>query len=128
MSLGRSLVRFLFLTAIGHEVTYTIVKADRFDDGRQRLASLLVGFVLAGIYRPNLLADGGGRRSAVRQAANLTADAVLIGIGTRWWHDILDARPREIRSTGHQIDHQVADRIELDRATLPGISIRLSTA
>ena len=83
MSLGRSLVRFLALSAIGHELTYTVVKAHRFDDAREQLVSLSVGFLLAGIYRPNLLADTGARRrSAVRRVANLAADAVLIGIGT----------------------------------------------
>ena len=125
MSLGRSLVRFLALSAIGHELTYTVVKAHRFDDAREQLVSLSVGFLLAGIYRPNLLADTGARRrSAVRRVANLAADAVLIGIGTRWWHDILVARPREIPGMGRPADHEVADRIEIERASLPGISIR----
>jgi len=54
VSLGRSLVRFLALSAIGHELTYTVVKAHRFDDAREQLVSLSVGFLLAGIYRPNL--------------------------------------------------------------------------
>ncbi|TMG30819.1 MAG: hypothetical protein E6H93_07970 [Chloroflexi bacterium] len=125
MSLGRSLVRFLALSAIGHELTYTVVKAHRFDDAREQLVSLSVGFLLAGIYRPNLLADTGARRrSAVRRVANLAADAVLIGIGTRRWHDILVARPREIPGMGRRVDHEVADRIEIERASLPGISIR----
>src|SRR5438552_890379 len=72
-----------------------------------------------------LLADTGARRrSAVRRVANLAADAVLIGIGTRRWHDTLVARPREIPGMGRRVDHEVADRIEIERASLPGISIR----
>ena len=119
------MVRFLALSAIGHELTYTVVKAHRFDDAREQLVSLSVGFLLAGIYRPNLLADTGARRrSAVRRVANLAADAVLIGIGTRRWHDILVARPRGIPGMGRRVDHEVADRIEIERASLPGISIR----
>src|SRR2546428_11423664 len=102
VSLGRSLLRFLFLAAIGHEVSYALVEDDRLEDIRQRLSRLdpridelvhcqlcvaaWVGVILAGIYRPNVLADAHGRRpSAARQVANVAGDAVLIALGTRWW-------------------------------------------
>ena len=125
MSLGRSLTRFLFLTAIGHELSYSLVDTNRSDEMRQRLTSLSVGFVLAGIYRPNLLGGVDGRRpSALRVVANLAADAVLIGLGTRWWHDILDVLRREVRAKQEDDDLDAADRIEIERRSIPGISIR----
>lgn len=118
-------MHFLFLTAIGHELSYSLVESDRFDDRRQRLTSLSVGFVLAGIYRPNLLGGVGGRRpSAAHRIANLAADAVLIGLGTRWWHDTLDVLRREVRAKQQQDDLDAAERIEVERPSLPGISIR----
>jgi hypothetical protein len=118
-------MRFLFLTAIGHELSYSLVETERFDGMRQRLTSLSVGFVLAGIYRPNLLGGADGRRpSAARQIANLAADAVLIGLGTRWWHDVLEIIRRQVQAKDQQDDLDAAERMEIERPSLPGISIR----
>jgi hypothetical protein len=122
VSPGRSLWRFLLLTAIGHEVSYGLVKADRLDDAGQRLTNLWVGLTLAGIYRPNLLSAAGGRRASLaRQVATLAADTVLIAVGTRWWQDGLAVLQREIL-TRPPADIEPAPRIE--RSMLPGISIR----
>lgn len=134
-------MRFLFLAAIGHQVTYGVVEGDDFDDVRRRLSRLdsrvdafvhcppcvavWVGFILASIYRPNLLADLGGRRpSAARQVANLAADAVLIALGTSWWHEGLHLMQRVIERERPQTEVEPADRVEIERPTLPGISIR----
>jgi len=125
VSLGRSLMRFLFLTAIGHELSYSLVETEGFDDMRQRLSSLSVGFVLAGIYRPNLLGGTDVRRpSTARRIANLAADAVLIGLGTRGWHDVLEVMRRQIQAKHQQDDLDAAERMEIERPSLPGISIR----
>src|SRR5207248_6425687 len=87
MSLARTLLRFLFLAAIGHQVTYTFVEGGIFEDTRETLGRLhpkvdefvrchlcvgtWIGAMLAAVYRPNLLADVDVKRPGVfRQAAN----------------------------------------------------------
>jgi hypothetical protein len=147
MSLGRTLLRFLFLAAIGHQVTYTIVEGGIFSDMRERVSQIhpkldefihchlcvgtWAGAVLAGVYRPNLLDDVGVKpRSAARQLANLAGDAVLIALGTRLWNEILGLLRREVqvkqkeieKADGEGVDDSAP--IEIDRAMLPGISIR----
>jgi hypothetical protein len=125
VSVARTLVRFLTLTAIGHELTYSLAEAEGWEGTRQRLTGLVVGFVLAGIYRPNLLADVEARRmTTARRLANLAADAVLIGLGTRWWHELLGELQREWQSSRARSNVETGPRIETDRAMLPGISIR----
>ena len=127
MSVARTLVRFLCLTAIGHELTYGLAEAEGSEGTRQRqrLTGLVVGFALAGIYRPNLLADvEGGRMTTARRLANLAADAVLIGLGTRWWHELLGELQRGWQSSRPRSNVESGPRIETDRAMLPGISIR----
>jgi hypothetical protein len=125
MSVTRTLVRFLALTAIGHELTYSLGEAEGLDATRQQLTGFVVGFALAGIYRPNLLADVEGRRmSTARRVANLAADAALIGLGTRWWHQLLGELQREWQSSRQRHDVEPDQRIEIERAMLPGISIR----
>jgi hypothetical protein len=88
MSLGGTLLRFLFLAAIGHQLTYTLVEGGIFEPTRRRLSRVhpnihefvhchlcvgtWVGIVLAAIYRPHLLADVDGRPpSAARTIANV---------------------------------------------------------
>jgi hypothetical protein len=125
VSVARTLVRFLSLSAIGHELTYSLAEAEGSEGTRQRVTSLVVGFALAGIYRPNLLADVEGRRmTTARRLANLAADAVLIGLGTRWWHELLGELERGRQSRRPRSDVESDQRIETDRAMLPGISIR----
>lgn len=147
MSLGRTLVRFLFLAAIGHQVTYTIVEGGIFEGMRARVSRIhpkldefvlchlcvgtWAGAVLAGIYRPNLLADVDAKPpTAARKLASLAGDAVLIALGTRLWNEILGLLRREVqvkqkeieRAAGEGVDDSAP--IEIERAMLPGISIR----
>jgi len=136
------LLRFLFLAAIGHQVTYTFIEGGIFEPTRRRLATLhpsvdqfvhchlcvgtWIGIVLAAIYRPRLLADVDGRPpTAARNVANVAGDAVLIALGTRLWNDALGLLRRDVEVK--QTEIEAADEsapIELERAVLPGISIR----
>ena len=142
MSLGRTLLRFLFLAAIGHQVTYTFIEGGIFEPTRRRLSTVhpsvdqfahchlcvgaWIGIVLAAIYRPRLLADVDGRPpTAARNVANVAGDAVLIALGTRLWNDALGLLRRDVEVK--QTEIEAADEsapIELERAVLPGISIR----
>ena len=142
MSLGRAMLRFFFLAAIGHQLTYTFVEGGIFEPTRRRLSTVhpsvdefvhchrcvqtWVGIVLAAVYRPHLLADVDGRPpSAARNAANVAGDAVLIALGTGLWTDVLGLLRREVRIK--QVEIEPADEsapLEIDRAVLPGISIR----
>ena len=85
-----------------------------------------IGIVLAVIYRPQLLASVDGRPpTAARTVANVAGDAVLIALGTRLWNDALGLLRREVQVK--QTEIEAADEsgpIELERAVLPGISIR----
>jgi hypothetical protein len=134
MSLGRMLVRFLFLSAIGHQMTYTFVEGGIFDDVRTRLAAVhpkldefvhchlcvgtWAGVMLAGVYRPNLLAEVDGKPpSAARQVANFAGDAFLIALGTRLWNEVLGLLRREVQVKQKEIEAE-------EPASLPGISIR----
>lgn len=134
MSLSRTLVRFLFLSAIGHQMTYTFVEGGIFEDVRNRLAAVhpkldefvhchlcvgtWAGVMLAGVYRPNLLADVDGEPpSPARQVANFAGDAFLIALGTRLWNEVLGLLRREVQVKQKEIE---AD----EPAALPGISIR----
>jgi hypothetical protein len=113
MSLARTLTRFFFLAAIGHQVTYTFVEGGIFEDARRRLSSVdpkvdefvhchlcvgtWVGMLLAAIYRPNLLADVDGKPpSTARRVANIAGDAFLIALGTRIWNEGLGWLRREV--------------------------------
>jgi hypothetical protein len=141
VSLGRILFRFVALTGLAHEASYALVEGDRFADLRQRLSRLDprldqlvhcqpcvatgVGVVLAALYRPSFLDDGDRRpRSAVRRLANLVADAALIGLGTRWWHDAAGLIRRELEAGRRSNEVEPAARIEIERSSRPGISIR----
>jgi hypothetical protein len=134
MSLGRTLLRFIFLAAIGHQVTYTLVEGGIFEDVRQRLSTVhpkldefvhchlcvgtWAGIALAAAYRPNLLADVGGKPpSPARQVANVAGDALLIALGTRLWNEVLGLLRREVAVKQKEIE---ADQ----PASWPGISIR----
>jgi hypothetical protein len=135
-------MRFAFLAAIGHQVTYTIVEGGIFADTRTRVSAIhpkleefihchlcvgtWSGIMLASIYRPNLLADAtGDRKSGGRQLANLAGDAFLIALGTRVWNEVLGLLRREVQlkqQTAEAISE--ADRITLERPSMPGISVR----
>ena len=142
MSLGRTLLRYLFLAGIGHQVTYTFVEGRIFEPTRRRLSTAhprldefvhchlcvgtWIGIVLAVIYRPQLLGSVDARPpTAARNVANVAGDAVLIALGTRLWNDALGLLRREVQVK--QTEIEAADEsgpIELERAVLPGISIR----
>ncbi|TMD66918.1 MAG: hypothetical protein E6I84_04470 [Chloroflexi bacterium] len=137
-------MRFLFLTAIGQEVSHTLAEADGFEEVRQRISRLdprldafvhcqlciatWVGFILAATYRTNVLAAVDGRRpSAARRVANVAGDAVLITLATRWWQEVLALLRREVQPKRLRAVAEPAERIEFDRPMLPGISIRRSS-
>ena len=144
MSLGRTLLRFLLLGAIDHQVTYTIVEGGTFEGMRQRVSRIHpkldefvhchlcvgtgMGAVLAVIYRPNLLADVDAKPpAAARQLTNLAGDAMLIALGTRLWNEGLGLLRREVQVKQKEIETADGDDsapIEIERAMLPGISIR----
>jgi hypothetical protein len=142
MSLGRTLMRFAFLAAIGHQVTYTFVEGGIFEDTRNSLAAihpkldefvhchLCVGtwssMVLAGAYRPNLLADAlGTRPSGVRRIANFAGDAFLIAMGTRFWNEVLGLLRREVQLKQKTVETiGEPGEIVIDRPSMPGIPIR----
>lgn len=142
MSLSRTLTRFAFLAAIGHQITYTVVEGGIFEDVRGRISRLhpkvdqfvhchlcvgtWVGVVLASIYRPNLLADVEGRQAGpARRVANLAGDAMLIALGTRVVNELLGWLRREVQVKQQTIEavEELAEAEE-EKAVLPGISIR----
>lgn len=133
-------MRFAFLAAIGHQVTYTFVEGGIFSETRERLASLhpkvdefvhchlcvgtWVGALLALIYRPNLLADVNTKPPAIpRQLANVAGDAFLIALGTRVWNEALGWLRRQVQVKQRTLEaaETAADQ---DRPPFPGISIR----
>ena len=142
MSLGRTLMRFAFLAAIGHQITYTLVDGGIFADTRERISAMhpkldefihchlcvgtWSGIVLAGVYRPNLLADAVGERpSGVRRVANLIGDAFLIALGTRLWNEVLGLMRREVQLKQRTVEAvERADEIRIERPSMPGISVR----
>ncbi len=135
-------MRFAFLAAIGHQVTYTIVEGGIFADTRTRISAIhpkleefihchlcvgtWSGVVLASVYRPNLLADAVGQRhTGARRVANLAGDAFLIALGTRLWNEVLALLRREVQlkqQTAEALSE--ADRIAIERPSIPGISVR----
>ena len=140
MSLTRTLMRFVFLAAIGHQVTYTFVEGGIFSETRERLGRLhpkvdefvhchlcvgtWVGALLALVYRPNLLADVNSTPPAVpRQLANVAGDAFLIALGTRVWNEALGWLRREVQVKQKAIE-AAEDADSDDRPAFPGISIR----
>lgn len=142
MSLARTLMRFAFLAAIGHQVTYTFVEGGIFEDTRERLGRVhpmvdefvhchlcvgtWVGAVLAAVYRPNLLADVDSRPPSVpRQLANVAGDAFLIALGTRVWNEALGWLRREVEVKQKTIEAAEGDHAAYeDGPAFPGISIR----
>lgn len=141
MSLTRTLMRFAFLAAIGHQITYTFVEGGIFAETRDRLGSIhpkvdefvhchlcvgtWVGTMLAALYRPNLLADVDAKRpGAFRQVANLAGDAFLIALGTRVWNEGLGWLRREVQVKQKTIEAVEEQTATTDRSPYPGISIR----
>lgn len=142
MSLGRTLMRFTFLAAVGHQITYTLVEGGIFEDSRRRLSRIdpkvdefvhchlcvgtWVGAVLAAVYHPDLLADAEGKpSSAPRHIANLAGDAILIALGTRIWNELLGLLRREVQVKQRVIDGaDETEGIEVQGQPLPGISLR----
>ena len=142
MSLRRTLMRFVFLAAIGHQITYTLVEGGIFADTRERISAMhpkldefihchlcvgtWSGIVLAGVYRPNLLADVVGERpSGVRRFATLIGDAFLIALGTRLWNEVLGLMRREVQLKQRTVEAvERAAEIRIERPSMPGISVR----
>jgi hypothetical protein len=142
MSLARTLMRFIFLAAIGHQITYTVVEGGIFEDARRRVSGIhpkasefihchlcvgtWIGLVLAGIYRPNLLADVDNKpAAAARQLANVAGDAFLIALGTRVWNEGLGWLRREVQVKQQTIEAAESAGSEASGLPgLPGISIR----
>ncbi len=143
MSLGRTLMRFAFLAAIGHQATYTLVEGGIFAGTRTRISAfhpkldefihchLCVGtwsgIMLAAIYQPNLLADAVGPKppSGLRRVANMGGDAFLIALGTRVWNEVLGLLRREVQLKQQTVEAvEDADRIRIERPPMPGISAR----
>lgn len=142
MSLGRTLMRFAFLAAIGHQVTYTLVEGGIFAETRERIGAIhpkldefihchlcvgtWSGIVLAGVYRPNLLADVvGSKPSGGRRVANLAGDAFLIALGTRVWNEILGLLRREVQLKQQTVAAlEEGDAIAIERPPVRGISVR----
>ena len=142
MSLARTLTRFAFLTAIGHQVTDTLVDGQIFEDARDRLGSLhpkaeqfvrchlcvgtWVGLALAAIYRPNLLSDVEGTPPGpARRLANLMGDAALIALGTRVWTEALAWWRREGKAAQETAEAPDQSEAATEPSPMhPGISIR----
>jgi hypothetical protein len=141
MSLARTLMRFAFLAAIGHQVTYTLVEGGIFSETREQVGSVhpklhefvhchlcvgtWVGALLAAVYRPNLLADVDAKRpGAGRQLANLAGDAFLIALGTRVWNEALGWLRREVQVKQKTIEAVESAQVQSDGPAFPGISIR----
>lgn len=142
MSLARTLMRFAFLAAIGHQVTYTFVEGGIFAGARERLGNLhpkvdefvhchlcvgtWVGGVLAAVYRPNLLADVESKPPGIpQQLANVAGDAFLIALGTRVWNEALGWLRREVQVKQKTLEAAESGVDETsDRGGFPGISIR----
>lgn len=142
MSLGRTLMRFAFLAAIGHQVTYTLVEGGIFAGTRTRISGIhpkleefihchlcvgtWSGIMLASVYRPNLLADAAiPQNSSARRVANLAGDAFLIALGTRVWNEILGLIRREVQLKQRTVEAiEQSDPIAIERPSMPGISVR----
>jgi hypothetical protein len=142
MSLGRTLMRFAFLAAIGHQITYTFVEGGIFEGTRGRLSAIhpkldefvhchlcvgtWSGIMLASVYRPNLLADAAIlQKSGARRVANLAGDAFLIALGTRVWNEVLGLLRREVQLKERTVEAaEEANRITIERPSMPGISVR----
>ena len=142
MSLGRTLMRFAFLAAIGHQITYTFVEGGIFEGTRGRLSAIhpkldefvhchlcvgtWSGIMLASVYRPNLLADAAiPQKSGARRVANLAGDAFLIALGTRVWNEVLGLLRREVQLKERTVEAaEEANRITIERPSMPGISVR----
>lgn len=143
MSLGRTLMRFAFLAAIGHQITYTLVEGGIFAGTRTRISAIhpkteefihchlcvgtWSGIMLASLYHPNLLADAVGERppSGMRRVANLAGDAFLIALGTRVWNEVLALLRREVQLKERTVEAiEQAGEITIERPSMPGISVR----
>ena len=140
MQAGRTLLRFLFLSAIGHQVTYTLVEGDIFEEPRRRLAAIhpkvdefvhchlcvgtWIGAVLGAVYRPHLLADVGGRSGRAADVANLAGDALLIAFGSRLWNEVLGLLRREVQKKQAEVEVVQDSLADSEPTRLPGISIR----
>ncbi|HEY8678168.1 MAG TPA: hypothetical protein VIN39_05990 [Candidatus Dormibacteraeota bacterium] len=135
-------MRFAFLAAIGHQVTYTLVEGGIFAGTRTRISAIhpkleefihchlcvgtWSGIMLASAYHPNLLADTlGTRPSGFRRVANLAGDAFLIAMGTRFWNEVLALLRREVQLKEKTVEAIAApDKVVIERPSMPGISVR----
>jgi hypothetical protein len=141
MQAGRTLLRFLFLSAVGHQVTYTLVEGGIFEGARRRLSAIhpkvdefvhchlcvgtWIGAVLATVYRPNLLADLASRPAGrALGRANVAGDALLIAFGSRLWNEVLGLLRREVQVKQAEVEAVQESVPDQEPRTLPGISIR----
>jgi hypothetical protein len=146
MSLPRTLVRFAFLAAIAHQITYTLVEGSIFEDARQRVGSIhptlaefvrchlcmgtWVSILLAAAYQPRLLRDVQPQRpTLMRRVLDLAGDAFLLSLGSRVWNEILALLRREVQVKETEVELRQKERDERQeseqgRSAYPGISIR----
>jgi hypothetical protein len=146
MGLSRTLLRFTFLSAICHQVTYTLVEGSIFEDARRRSAEVnprlgdlvrchlctgtWVGLLLAAAYQPRLLSDVQQRRpSLTRRTLDLLGDAFLLALGGRVWNEGLgllrnEVRVKEKTAEGAAAESESRAIIEPGRSAFPGISVR----
>ena len=135
-------MRFAFLAAIGHQVTYTLVEGGIFSGLRTRVSAIhprldefihchlcvgtWSGIILASVYRPNLLADAvGQRQSGGRRLANWAGDAFLIALGGRVWNEGLGLLRREVQLKQKTVEAlEQGDRTVIEHPSMPGISVR----
>jgi hypothetical protein len=146
MGLSKTLVRFTFLSAICHQVTYTLVEGSIFEDARRRVAAVnprlgdlvrchlctgtWVGLLLAAAYQPRLLSDVQPQRpSLVRRTLDLVGDAFLVALGGRVWNEGLgllrnEVRVKESTAEGAAGGAEAGAIVEPGRSAFPGISVR----
>ena len=146
MGLSRTLLRFAFLSAICHQVTYVLVEGSIFEDARRRAAEsnprlgelvrchlclgTWVGLLLAATYQPHLLSEVRTERPSLpRRALDLLGDAFLLALGGRVWNESLSLLRNQVRVRENAIEAE-EDRAggpatpETGRSAFPGISVR----
>lgn len=126
MSLSRTLTRFVFLAAIGHQVTYTLVEGSIFEEAREQVGTVhpklrqfvhchlcvgtWVGVTLAAAYRPGLLADVDIKHpSLARRTLDVAGDGLLLGLGIRVWNEGLGWLRRQVQVKDKEVQVKEAE-------------------
>jgi len=144
--LPRTLLRFAFLSAICHQITYTLVEGSVFEDARRRAAELnprvgelvrchlclgtWVGVILAAAYQPQLLGEVRPQRPSLpRRALDLLGDAFLLALGGRVWNEGLGLLRNEVQAKRNAVEAteeptEPRNVFEPGRSAYPGISVR----